>query len=91
MFLPDRYVKGTCPNCGFEEAYGDQCEQCGTSLSPTELINPVSALSGETPEVKETEHWYMPLGGYSTKTRNMAKYSRTLETQCDGTSKKLAY
>ena len=67
MFLPDRYVKGTCPHCGFEEAYGDQCEQCGTSLSPTELINPVSALSGETPEVKETEHWYMPLGDIQPK------------------------
>ena len=62
MFLPDRYVKGTCPNCGFEEAYGDQCEKCGTSLSPTELIDPVSALTGEKPELKETEHWYMPLG-----------------------------
>ncbi|MTI86638.1 MAG: methionine--tRNA ligase [Balneolaceae bacterium] len=62
MFLPDRYVKGTCPNCGYEEAYGDQCENCGTSLSPTELKNPKSALSGETPELKKTEHWYMPLG-----------------------------
>lgn len=67
MFLPDRYVKGTCPNCGFEEAYGDQCENCGTSLSPTELIHPVSALSGEKPEVKETEHWYMPLGDIQPK------------------------
>lgn len=62
MFLPDRYVKGTCPSCGFEAAYGDQCEKCGTSLSPEELINPKSALTGETPEVKETVHWYMPLG-----------------------------
>lgn len=62
MFLPDRYVKGTCPNCGYEEAYGDQCEKCGTSLSPTELIDPVSALSGEKPELKKTTHWYMPLG-----------------------------
>ncbi len=67
MFLPDRYVKGTCPNCGYEEAYGDQCESCGVSLSPTELINPVSALSGEKPEVKETEHWYMPLGEIQPK------------------------
>ncbi|MBO6621304.1 MAG: methionine--tRNA ligase [Balneola sp.] len=62
MFLPDRYVKGTCPNCSYTEAYGDQCEKCGTSLSPTELIDPVSALTGEKPELKETEHWYMPLG-----------------------------
>lgn len=67
MFLPDRYVKGTCPNCGFEEAYGDQCENCGTSLSPTELISPLSALSGEKPELKETEHWYMPLGDIQPK------------------------
>ncbi len=67
MFLPDRYVKGTCPNCSYTEAYGDQCENCGTSLSPTELINPVSALSGEKPELKETEHWYMPLGDTQEK------------------------
>lgn len=67
MFLPDRYVKGICPNCGFEEAYGDQCESCGTSLSPTELKFPVSALTGEVPELKETEHWYMPLGDVQPK------------------------
>ncbi|MEQ9092147.1 MAG: methionine--tRNA ligase [Balneola sp.] len=67
MFLPDRYVKGTCPNCSYTEAYGDQCENCGTSLSPTELIDPVSALSGERPELKETEHWYMPLGDTQEK------------------------
>lgn len=67
MFLPDRYVKGTCPSCGYEGAYGDQCEKCGTSLSPEELINPKSALTGETPEVKETEHWYMPLGEKQAK------------------------
>lgn len=67
MFLPDRYVKGTCPNCSFPEAYGDQCENCGTSLSPTELIDPISALSGEKPELKETEHWYMPLGDTQDK------------------------
>lgn len=62
MFLPDRYVKGTCPNCGYEEAFGDQCEKCGTSLSPTDLINPVSSLTGEKPQVRETEHWFIPLG-----------------------------
>lgn len=67
MFLPDRYVKGTCPNCGYEEAYGDQCEKCGTSLSPAELIDPVSALSGNKPEMRETEHWYMPLGDLQPK------------------------
>ncbi|MDZ7693544.1 MAG: class I tRNA ligase family protein [Balneolaceae bacterium] len=64
MFLPDRYVKGTCPNCGYEEAYGDQCEKCGTSLSPTDLINPKSALTGNDPITKKTEHYYLPLGKY---------------------------
>jgi methionyl-tRNA synthetase len=62
MFLPDRYVTGTCPVCGYEEAYGDQCEKCGSSLSPVELINPKSVLTGNTPVLKETEHWYLPLG-----------------------------
>jgi methionyl-tRNA synthetase len=61
-FLADRYVVGTCPVCGNPSAYGDQCEKCGTSLSPSELINPKSALSGATPEYRETEHWYLPLG-----------------------------
>jgi len=60
-FLADRYIKGTCPNCGFESAYGDQCERCGTSLSPDELINPVSTLSGKPPVKKATKHWYLPL------------------------------
>ncbi len=67
MFLPDRYVKGTCPNCGYEEAYGDQCEKCGTSLSPTELIDPKSAITGDTPETKETTHWYLPLGDFQER------------------------
>ena len=60
-FLADRYIKGTCPNCGYENAYGDQCERCGKSLSPDELINPVSTLSGRTPVKKATKHWYLPL------------------------------
>jgi methionyl-tRNA synthetase len=61
-FLADRYIKGTCPNCGSDRAFGDQCENCGTTLSPDELINPVSTLSGETPVKKKTTHWYLPLG-----------------------------
>ena len=61
-FLADRYIKGTCPNCGSDRAFGDQCENCGTILSPDELINPVSTLSGETPIKKKTTHWYLPLG-----------------------------
>jgi methionyl-tRNA synthetase len=64
QFLADRYITGTCPHCGYEKAYGDQCENCGTSLSPTELINPRSALSGNTPVMKETKHWYLPLDKY---------------------------
>ncbi len=64
QFLADRYITGTCPKCGFEKAYGDQCERCGTSLSPTELINPVSMISGNQPVLKETKHWYMPLDQY---------------------------
>ena len=62
MFLADRFVVGTCPVCGYEEAYGDQCEQCGSSLSPTELENPQSTLTDAAPELKETTHWYLPLG-----------------------------
>ncbi len=64
QFLADRYIIGTCPNCSYENAYGDQCENCGSSLSPTELINPKSALSGNTPIRKKTKHWYLPLDKY---------------------------
>jgi len=60
-FLADRYIIGTCNNCGFEKAYGDQCESCGKTLSPEELINPISALSGEKPVKKETTNWFLPL------------------------------
>jgi methionyl-tRNA synthetase len=66
QFLADRYIVGTCPKCGFDKAYGDQCESCGTSLSPTELINPRSMLSGNTPVLKETKHWYLPLDQYES-------------------------
>ncbi len=60
-FLADRYITGTCPHCGNERAYGDQCEACGTSLNATDLINPKSALSGSKPVLKETKHWFLPL------------------------------
>ena len=60
-FLADRYITGECPHCHAEGAYGDQCEKCGTSLSPTELINPKSAISGSQPIMRETKHWYLPL------------------------------
>lgn len=61
QFLADRYITGECPHCGYGSAYGDQCEKCGTALSPNELINPVSTLSGEKPVMRETKHWYLPM------------------------------
>lgn len=63
-FLADRYIVGTCPNCGNDNAYGDQCEKCGATLSPSELINPKSMLSGNVPILKETKNWYLPLNEY---------------------------
>ncbi len=64
QFLADRYITGTCPHCGNERAYGDQCEQCGTSLNATDLINPKSTLSGSVPVLRATKHWYLPLDQY---------------------------
>lgn len=66
QFLADRYITGTCPHCHNECAYGDQCEACGTSLSATDLIDPHSAISGAKPELRETKHWYLPLGDYES-------------------------
>jgi methionyl-tRNA synthetase len=64
QFLADRFVIGTCPKCGNEESYGDQCESCGTSHNATDLINPKSAITGNVPSLKETKHWYLPLDKY---------------------------
>ena len=64
VFLADRYIAGTCPKCGHPNAYGDQCEKCGTSLSPSELINPRSTLTGKAPVLRPTKHWYLPLENY---------------------------
>ena len=64
QFLADRFVTGTCPKCGHEEAYGDQCENCGSSLNATDLINPKSTISGAEPVLKQTKHWYLPLDQY---------------------------
>jgi methionyl-tRNA synthetase len=61
QFLADRYITGECPKCQNPNAYGDQCEKCGSDLSPIELINPVSTLSGKTPILKTTSHWYLPM------------------------------
>ncbi|MFZ1677099.1 MAG: class I tRNA ligase family protein, partial [Saprospiraceae bacterium] len=65
-FLADRYIKGTCPKCGNPSAYGDQCENCGSSLSPLDLINTVSTITGTIPELRKTKHWYLPLNKYES-------------------------
>lgn len=65
-FLADRYIIGTCPICGNDKAYGDQCEKCGSSLNATDLINPKSALTGCTPSLRKTKHWYLPLNDYQS-------------------------
>jgi len=70
QFLADRYITGTCPHCGNEGAYGDQCEKCGTSLNATDLINPQSAISGSLPVLKDTLHWFLPLDKYEPFLRN---------------------
>lgn len=70
QFLADRYIIGTCPKCHNDNAYGDQCEKCGSSLSPSDLINPRSALSGNPPVLKETKHWFFPLDKYSDKLKD---------------------
>jgi len=67
MFLPDRYVEGTCPRCGNEEARSDECERCGSLYDPSELKNPKSKISGETPVLKETSHYFFPLGKYQDR------------------------
>jgi methionyl-tRNA synthetase len=64
QFLADRYIMGTCPKCANDRAYGDQCEKCGSALSPLELIDPHSTLSGSKPELRETSHWYLPMGNH---------------------------
>ena len=64
QFLADRFIIGTCPKCGNDESYGDQCENCGTSHNATDLINPKSAITGNVPSLKETKHWYLPLNEY---------------------------
>ncbi|OZV71160.1 methionine--tRNA ligase [Winogradskyella aurantia] len=70
QFLADRFVTGTCPKCGYEEAYGDQCESCGSSLNATDLINPKSAITGNVPTLKKTKHWFLPLNKYEEFLRN---------------------
>lgn len=73
QFLADRYITGECPKCGSEGAYGDQCEKCGSALSPNDLIHPVSTLSGKTPVMKATTHWYLPMGKHEDWLRSWIK------------------
>ncbi|MCP5418033.1 MAG: methionine--tRNA ligase [Chromatiaceae bacterium] len=73
MFLPDRFIKGECPKCGAQDQYGDNCEVCGASYSPSELINPVSAVSGVTPEQRESEHHFFRLGDFETLLRQWTR------------------
>lgn len=81
MFLADRYILGTCPKCAHEEAYGDQCENCGSALSPTELINPISTLSKEKPVLRTTKHWYLPLDKYETWLREWIETGKLADEQ----------
>lgn len=89
QFLADRYIKGECPRCHHPEAYGDQCENCGSDLSPLDLINPVSTLSGELPILKETKHWYLPMQDFQgwveqwlTKQQASEKWKKHVVGQC---------
>ncbi len=80
QFLADRYISGRCPKCESEGAYGDQCEKCGSSLSPTDLIDPKSTLSGNTPILKTTKHWYLPLGKYEQWVKEWIENAQESET-----------
>jgi methionyl-tRNA synthetase len=74
QFLADRYITGTCPKCSFDGAFGDQCEKCGTDLSPLDLINPVSTLSGKQPVLKSTSHWYLPMDRHEGWLKEFIQY-----------------
>jgi len=74
QFLADRYIMGECPRCNYSSAYGDQCEKCGSSLTPLDLINPISTLSGKSPVLKQTQHWYLPMQNHQEWLREWIKY-----------------
>jgi methionyl-tRNA synthetase len=88
QFLADRYITGTCPRCGNLNAYGDQCEKCGTTLNPTDLINPKSTLSGATPVLKETKNWFLPMGEiqkseqFQLYIKRFEKWKSNIKGQC---------
>src|SRR3546814_1935420 len=79
MFLPDRYVKGICPNCGTPDQYGDNCEHCGATYSPTELKSPYSVVSGATPELRESEHFFFEVGQFEGFLRDWLAGDRSEE------------
>ncbi len=89
QFLADRYITGTCPRCGNPGAYGDQCEKCGTALSPTDLINPKSALSGNVPVLKETKNWFLPMGEiqqteqFQNYIKRFSQWKSNIKGQCN--------
>ena len=87
QFLADRYITGTCPKCSNEGAYGDQCEKCGTSLSPTELINPKSTLSGSKPVLRQTKNWFLPLDKLSPKIKAYIEQHKDWKTNVYGQCK----
>ncbi len=87
QFLADRYITGECPNCHKENAYGDQCENCGSALSPMDLINPKSTLSGETPTIKSTSHWYLPMERHEEWLKKWVKEGKLDEVQQHDPSK----
>jgi methionyl-tRNA synthetase len=70
MFLPDRYIKGICPNCGTPDQYGDNCESCGATYAPTDLKEPKSVLSGATPEMRDSEHFFFEVGRFEPSCAN---------------------
>lgn len=92
QFLADRFVIGTCPKCGNEEAYGDQCEKCGSSLNATDLINPKSTITGTQPTLKQTKHWFLPLDRYDSFLREwiLEGHKNDWKPNVYGTDSKLA-
>ena len=91
LFLADRFVKGTCPSCSYVDAYGDQCEKCGTSLSPSDLINPRSAITDSKPVLKESTHWYLPLADSQEALEKWIGSHPEWKNKCIGSSSQLVF
>ena len=82
QFLPDRYVQGKCHHCGFDEAFGDQCEHCGQAIDPTMLINPVSTITGTTPKLRDTTHWFLQLNRFEGELKQWLESKRDATSDC---------